>query len=99
LTLAGHVMARLVQVARTQRHGRKMAACLWLSPDHAVHVKDVLFPIKHLIDDLTIQRVPVDEVIFYHIELDRQDVLPAEGLPAESCLDTGDRSTNTSACI
>jgi hypothetical protein len=32
-------------------------------------------------------------VTYYHVELDRHDVLLAEGLPAETYLDVGDRST------
>ena len=65
---------------------------LWLSPDHAVFVDDVLIPIKHLINGTSIAQVPVDEATYYHIELEHHDVLLAEGLPAESYLDTGDRS-------
>jgi hypothetical protein len=65
---------------------------LWLSPDHAVYANDVLIPIKHLINGMTIEQVPMDEMTYYHIELDQHDVLLAEGLPAESYLDTGDRS-------
>ena len=64
---------------------------LFLSPDHAVFADDVLIPIKHLINGTTITQVPVDSVTYYHIELDRHDVLLAEGLPAESYLDTGNR--------
>jgi hypothetical protein len=65
---------------------------LWLSPDHAVYVDDVLIPIKHLINGTSIAQVPTDQVTYYHIELPHHDVLLAEGLPAESYLDTGDRS-------
>jgi hypothetical protein len=65
---------------------------LWLSPDHAVYVDDVLIPIKHLINGTSIQQVPRDEVTYYHVELEQHDVLLAEGLPCESYLDTGDRS-------
>ena len=57
---------------------------LRLSPDHAVFVDDVLIPIKRLINGTTIERVPMDEVTYYHIELLHHDVLLAEGLPAES---------------
>jgi hypothetical protein len=64
---------------------------LRLSPDHAVFVDDVLIPIKRLINGTTIERVPMDEVTYYHIELLHHDVLLAEGLPAESYLDVGDR--------
>jgi hypothetical protein len=65
---------------------------LWLSPDHAVYADDVLIPIKHLINGMTIEQVPMDDVAYYHIELDQHDVLFAEGLPTESYLDAGDRS-------
>jgi autotransporter passenger strand-loop-strand repeat protein len=65
---------------------------LWLSPDHAVYVRGVLIPIKHLINGTTIAQVPMDEVTYYHVELPQHDVLLAEGMPAESFLDTGGRS-------
>jgi len=65
---------------------------LWLSPDHAVFVDGVLIPIKHLINDISIEQVPVCEVRYYHVELARHEVLLAEGLPCESYLDTGNRS-------
>ena len=65
---------------------------LWLSPGHAVFVDEVLVPIRLLIDGTGIQQVPVDEITYYHVELARHDVILAEGLPAESYLDTGDRS-------
>jgi hypothetical protein len=65
---------------------------LWLSPDHAVYISDVLIPIKYLINESTIVQEPSDEVTYYHVELDQHDVLLAEGLPAETYLDTGDRS-------
>ena len=65
---------------------------LWLSPDHAVYVDDVLIPIKHLINGTSIAQIPTEQITYYHIELPQHDVLLAEGLPAESYLDTGDRS-------
>jgi hypothetical protein len=64
---------------------------LYLSPNHAVYVKDVLVPIKHLINGASIAQVPMNKVTYYHVELAQHDVLLAEGLPAESYLDTGDR--------
>jgi len=65
---------------------------LWLSPDHAVYVDAVLIPAKSLINGRTIAQVPVDSVTYYHVELPEHAVLLAEGLPAESYLDTGDRT-------
>lgn len=35
--------------------------------------------------------MPCRAVTYYHVELRRHDVLDAEGMPAESYLDTGDR--------
>jgi collagen type I/II/III/V/XI/XXIV/XXVII alpha len=65
---------------------------LYLSPDHAVHVDGVLIPVKHLLNGSTVAQVQRDSVTYYHVELTRHSVLLAEGLPAESYLDTGDRS-------
>ncbi len=65
---------------------------LWLSPDHAVYVIDMLIPAKQLINGATIVQVPVDSVTYYHVELPQHEVLLAEGLPAESYLETGDRA-------
>jgi hypothetical protein len=65
---------------------------LYLSPDHAIHVGDVLIPVKHLLNGSTVAQVQRDSVTYYHVELTRHSVLLAEGLPAESYLDTGDRS-------
>lgn len=65
---------------------------LWLSAEHAVFVCNVLIPIKYLINGTTIKQIPVDEVTYYHIELPQHDVVLAEGLPAETYLDVGDRN-------
>jgi autotransporter-associated beta strand protein len=64
---------------------------LWLSPDHAVFVDGVLIPIKYLVNGTTIAQMPCREVTYYHVELRRHDVVYADGMPAESYLDTGDR--------
>jgi hypothetical protein len=63
---------------------------LWLSPDHAVYVKGVLIPVRCLVNGSTIAQVPVDRVVYHHVELEQHDVLLAEGLPAESFLDMRD---------
>ena len=65
---------------------------LFLSPDHAVFVEDVLIPVKYLINGTSVAQLKVAEVMYFHVELADHDVLIAEGLPAESYLDTGDRS-------
>jgi hypothetical protein len=64
---------------------------LLLSPDHAVYVDGALIPIRYLINGRSIVPTASRTVIYYHLELPRHDVLLAEGLPAESYLDTGNR--------
>ena len=64
---------------------------LFLSPGHALFVDGVLIPVKCLIDGETIRQVDTDTVTYFHVELDEHDVLFAEGLGAESYLDTGNR--------
>jgi hypothetical protein len=66
---------------------------LFLSPDHAVFIEDVLIPVQYLIDGAAIRQLSdFAEIIYYHVELDRHDVVLAEGLPVESYLDTGNRA-------
>jgi hypothetical protein len=64
---------------------------LFLSPDHAIYAEGVLVPIKHLINGHTVAQQRPAAVTYFHVELARHNVLLAEGLPAESYLDTGDR--------
>jgi len=64
---------------------------LWLSPDHAVYVAGSLIPIRYLINDASIVQEPVESVTYWHVELDRHNVILAEQLPCESFLDTGNR--------
>lgn len=65
---------------------------LFLSPDHAIYVDDRLIPVKWLVHGDAIAQVATAAVTYYHVELPCHDVLLAEGLPAESYLDTGDRA-------
>ena len=64
---------------------------LLLSPDHAVHVEGVLVPVRYLENGRTVLREPRRSITYFHIELPRHDLLLAEGLAAESYLDTGNR--------
>jgi len=54
-------------------------------------VDGVLFPIRYLVNQATIRQEPAETVTYWHVELPMHDVLFAEGLPAESYLDTGNR--------
>jgi T5SS/PEP-CTERM-associated repeat protein/autotransporter passenger strand-loop-strand repeat protein len=64
---------------------------LYLSPDHAVFISDVLIPVSRLINGTSIARVKRDRITYYHVELPRHAVILAEGLTVESYLDLGDR--------
>jgi hypothetical protein len=65
---------------------------LFLSPDHAVFINDVLIPIRYLVNGRTIRQQARDATTYWHVELANHNVLHAEGIPAESYLDTGNRS-------
>jgi hypothetical protein len=71
---------------------RKPKRDLFLSPDHAVFVDGVLIPVKYLINDTSVARVPIEHVVYYNVEVPQHSILLAEGLPVESYLDIGDRS-------
>jgi uncharacterized repeat protein (TIGR03803 family) len=65
---------------------------LLVSPDHAICLDGVLIPAKELVNGATIvQELDFGEVHYFHIELEQHDILLAEGLTAESYLDTGNR--------
>ena len=70
---------------------------LWLSPDHAVVVDDVLVPVRYLINGATIAQVARARVTYWHVELEAHDVVLAEGLPVETYLDTGNRAAFANA--
>ena len=72
---------------------------LFLSPDHAIFVEDVLIPVKFLVNGVTITRHAVTEVTYYHIELDLHDIILAENLQVESYLETGGRSAFENASV
>jgi len=66
---------------------------LLLSPDHSVWIDGALVPIYLLLNGSSIRREPATGYVrYFHVELDRHEVLLAEGLPAESYLDTGNRA-------
>ncbi|OYV71392.1 MAG: hypothetical protein B7Z67_00030 [Acidiphilium sp. 21-60-14] len=64
---------------------------LVLSPDHALYLNGTLIPAKSLLNGTTIRQESRRTVTYYHIELAHHAVLYAEGTPAESYLETGNR--------
>jgi autotransporter passenger strand-loop-strand repeat protein len=64
---------------------------LLLSPDHAVFLDGVLIQAQALVNGATIVRDDPAAITYVHVELDRHGLLLADGLAAESYLDTGNR--------
>jgi hypothetical protein len=65
---------------------------LLVSPDHALFMDGKLIAARQLVNGATIaQEKGWTSVEYFHVELDQHAILLAEGLPAESYLDTGNR--------
>ena len=68
---------------------------LYVSPGHSICVDllgEVLVPAGALINGSTVVQVDVDQITYWHVELDSHDIVIANGLPAESFLDMGNRN-------
>jgi Hint domain len=65
---------------------------LLVSPGHSICVNGSLIQAVNLVNGVTVLQQQQDEVEYWHVELDSHDILLAEGLPAESYLDTGNRT-------
>ena len=92
-----HPDARAVWPIRIAAHAfadNQPSRDLFVSPAHALRVSiddDVLVPACRLINGSTIARCPAETVTYWHVELDSHDLLLADGLPAESYLECGNR--------
>jgi hypothetical protein len=67
---------------------------LYLSSGHSVCVDlvgEVFIPVGYLINGATIAQIEVDEISYWHVELDSHDILLANNLPAESYMAMGNR--------
>ena len=66
---------------------------LWVSPHHAMYLEGILIESRHLVNGVSVvQARTVDQVEYFHIELDSHDVLIAEGALSESFIDDDSRS-------
>lgn len=70
---------------------------LYVTPGHGLLMQDelghdMLIYAGNLLNGATIVRVPRERFQYWHVELDSHDILLAEGLPAESYLDMGNRT-------
>lgn len=94
---ANHADPDLVRPIRVRAHAfgaGRPARDLLLSPDHAVFVDGLLIPVRLLVNHASIAAATeIRAVEYVHVELPAHDILLAEGLPAESFLDTGHRAT------
>lgn len=86
-----------VRIARNAFAPGRPARDLFLSPDHAVFAAGRLVPAYLLVNGATICQVPVDSVTYWHVELPSHAIVCAEGLAAESYLDTGNRAAFANA--
>ena len=60
---------------------------LWISPHHAMYLEGVLIEAKDLVNGASVvQAERVDNVEYFHIELDTHDVILAEGALSETFL-------------
>jgi hypothetical protein len=65
---------------------------LRLSPSHCIHINGVLIPVALLVNNATIRHeTAAQAATYFHIELDRHDIVLAEGLACESYFDDGNR--------
>jgi glycosyltransferase involved in cell wall biosynthesis len=65
---------------------------LWLSPLHAIFLDGMLIPASALVNGLSIvQAQSVDQIEYFHVELDSHDVIHAEGALSETFVDDDGR--------
>jgi hypothetical protein len=93
INLAGHPRPETVAPIRIRRGAFAEGVPhrdLIVSPDHAIFVDGRLICARQLVNGSTIrQESDWTAVDYYHVELESHAILLAEGLPAESYIDTG----------
>jgi len=77
---------------------------LLLSPDHAVFVDGVLIPVKYLVNDTSVTQVPMEHVLYYHVEVPQHSILLAEvfrwkAIWTSATARTSSMATGPSRCI
>lgn len=74
---------------------------LLVSPEHSLLIDGVLMPARALVNGANVVQERVDSITWWHIELASHDVILAEGTPAETYVDTGNRAAfeNAGPCV
>lgn len=83
-----------VRIAAAAFGEGRPARDLVVSPGHSLCfdlLGEVLIPASSLVNGTTITQEEVETVTYWHVELDSHDILIAEGQPAESYLEMGNR--------
>ena len=86
-----------VRVARSALGPDLPQADLFVTRTHALLIDGVLVPVCNLINGTTITLHDArerDELEFFHIKLDRHDVIHAEGVPCETLLNVDEKAVN-----
>jgi hypothetical protein len=103
IDLAAHPRPHTVAPIRILRHALADGVPhtdLLVSPDHGILIGGKLICARQLVNGATIrQETGWKSVTYYHVELDAHAILLAEGAPAESYLDTGNRDFFSNAGV
>jgi hypothetical protein len=66
---------------------------LLVSPKHAMFLDSMLIPVEHLANGVSIVQVEtMEEIAYFHVELDHHDVILAEGALSETFVDDDNRA-------
>ena len=76
-----------VKISRFAIDGKAPHSDLYISPEHAIYIDDILIPARNLVNGVTIVADAKPEALsltYFHIELDTHEAILAEGLAVES---------------